>query len=96
MIPDKRKNKVYSREQLAKLQARPPTTDLQKLAQKENFALFQLASIKSQLRSIHWGISNPFVRLALEDIKKDVEFVVTHIKCEQSDRKRAIKLKDSK
>lgn len=30
-----------------KMSKRPPLTDLQKLAQKENFALFQLTSMKS-------------------------------------------------
>lgn len=32
-----------------KCAGKPPTTELQKLAQKENFALFQLAAMKSNL-----------------------------------------------
>ncbi len=86
MIPNKNKtNKVWP--------ITRKTTELQQLAQKENFALFQLASIKSQIRSIEWGIKDSLASTVLDTIRKDTEFLITHIKCIQSDRKRARKKK---
>lgn len=98
MIPNKNKtrkdNSVEAQAARLDWAARHPTSDLQKLAQKENFALFQLEGIKSQLRSIEWGlISNKdkVIAKTVLEIKDSVEFLKTSIKCIQSDRKRSRK-----
>jgi hypothetical protein len=72
---------------LDKANSRPPLTELQKLAQKENFALFQLASVKSQLYSIQqFDLKDNLVRKELDSMRDSLEFLKTYIKSIQSDR----------
>jgi hypothetical protein len=68
------------------------STDLQKLAQKENFALFQLAGVLGQVSSYQFDfIKDKQIQKEIEEIRSSLKLIQTHIKCIQSDRKRARK-----
>lgn len=76
MIPNKKKtDKVQNY----------PTTELQKLAQKENFALFILASMKGQL--IHLYQCKSLDREQTKYLQSRLVYMTNEIKTEQRNRK---------
>jgi hypothetical protein len=71
---------------------RPPTTELQRLAQKENYALFQLAGIIGQLNSLN-GLMDAYISSRVLNIRQNVSGIRSQIKYRQSLRKEQRKLK---
>jgi hypothetical protein len=97
MIPTKRTKYSFPPEGYAKmskeekqavhdrLNKRPPVTELQKLAQKENFALFVVESIKGQLK--HLYPIGPLTNARVNNILSELEGIKSDIKYVQSKRK---------
>lgn len=68
-----------------KMSKRPPITELQKLAQKENYALFQLAAMKSNLNHLRQCPS--ILPVAINTLQANIETIINEIKCMQRIRK---------
>lgn len=80
------------REYDLKMCKRPPTTDLQRLAQKENFALFQLKGMKGNAsHMLHMDSEIPAA--VLTTIIEACNRGISRIKAEQYNRKEARKSK---
>lgn len=90
MIPDKRKDqrkwRELSKEEQNKILAKPPLTDLQKLAQKENYALFVLKSLHAQLNHLY-RLHDPIIHTRILNLKTNLEACETRIKQIQFHRK---------
>lgn len=67
------------------------STPLQKLAQKENFALFQIKGMKGHLYPIGFAANDKLIQKELLSIRDSLNFIETYIKSVQSDRIRARK-----
>jgi hypothetical protein len=64
------------------------STDLQKLAQKENYALFQLNAMKSNLHHVHLQNTNILEESACYLIQKHISEMIALIKRKQTVRKK--------
>lgn len=83
---------IFTAEERKKILARKPTTDLQKLAQKENFALFQLASMKANMHSLYLCETvAPYASVGI--LARELERLTNVIKLAQNKRKHERKKK---
>lgn len=66
--------------------SRPPQTELQKLAQKENYALFQLKSMESQLHHLR-QLNDSVINGRISNIEFNIAGITDRIKGVQAYRK---------
>lgn len=69
-------------EKLAKAAARKPSTAAQKRAQQENFALFQLTSMRARIE-----VAEFYFPSTVQNVQEQLDWMIKTIKSLQKDRK---------
>lgn len=72
------------------------STELQKLAQSENYALFQLRSMRGNLIHINFAHNDMILQKELHSLRVSLSFLDAYIRSNQQDRIRARKKEKQK